>query len=63
MTLQQTHMSRHFDPALKGVESDIRFRIRRAVNLVARQEREAQQHSLTWQPFANLQVTPNQQKP
>ena len=61
MTLQQEHMSRHFDPALKGVEADIRFRIRRAVNLVAREEREAQQRPLTWQPFAKL--TANTQKP
>lgn len=42
----------------------LRGRIVRVVNLVAREEREANHRPLTWQPFANLQVTAtNQQKP
>lgn len=41
----------------------LRGRIVRVVNLIAREEREANHRPLTWQPFANLQVTANNHKP
>ena len=53
-------------PPTRSPSSDLRTlrgRIVRVVNLVAREEREANHRPLTWQPFANLQVTANQQKP
>ena len=33
------------------------------INLIAREEREAERSPLTWQPFATLQVTATTHKP